>query len=821
MGHIRDLPSSATEIPTKYKKEEWARLGVNVQNNFEPLYVVSADKKKVVKEIQDALKEADELYIATDEDREGESIGWHLLEVLKPKVPVKRMVFHEITQEAILEALNNTRQVDKNLVNAQETRRVLDRLVGYTLSPLLWRKIIPKLSAGRVQSVAVRLLVMRERERMLFVPASYWDLKAHLGHGGQGFEAVMTHWKGKRLASGKDFDENTGKLLKDRDVLLMTEKEAKQLAAKLPAEAWEVVAVEERITERKPYPPFITSTLQQEASRKLRFAARHTMRLAQSLYEKGLITYMRTDSTNLSKEALEAARKTVVTRYGEAYLHKEPRQFASKAKNAQEAHEAIRPAGTQMKTARELGLTGDEATLYDMIWTRTIASQMADAKLKFTTATIEAGKNEVASFRASGKTVVFPGFFRAYVESSDDPEAALEDRDQPLPLLKKQDRPACKGVEALGHETKPPARYTEASLVQTLEAEGIGRPSTYASIIDTILDRGYVRKHGTQLVPTFTAFATIQLLEQYFSHMVDLGFTAEMEQVLDDIAHGSKNALPYLQSLYLGEEGLEKRVEQGLDKIDAKTVSTIDFTRWLPYHVRVGKYGPYVEIEENGERLTAPVPDEVAPADLQKDQLSTYIEQKQQGDEVLGIHPELDLPIFAKKGPFGDYVQLGEDDEKQKPKRVSLPKGMTLADLDLDKALALLKLPRTLGQHPESGKPLVVNVGRFGPYVQHASTFASLKKEDDVMTVSYERALQLVMEKEGKKTSLRTVGIHPETQEPIEILEGRYGPYISHQKTNATLPKDLKPEDISFEMALELLKAKEEAPKKSFSRKKK
>lgn len=816
MGHIRDLPSSASEIPAKYKAENWSKLGVNVTNQFEPLYVVPSEKKKVVSQLKEALKSAAELYIATDEDREGESIGWHLLEVLKPKVPVKRMVFHEITKTAIMDALTHTRQVNQHLVDAQETRRVLDRLVGYTLSPLLWRKVIPKLSAGRVQSVAVRLLVMRERERMSFIPASYWDLKAHLSQAKLGFDAQMTHWQSKRLATGKDFDETTGKLFPDRDVLLMTEDFARDLAKRLPDEPWRVTHVEEKMQDRRPYPPFITSTLQQEANRKLRFAARHTMRIAQNLYERGLITYMRTDSTNLSEEAISASRNTVLGRYGNEYLSPKPRQFASKSKNAQEAHEAIRPAGTEMKTAKELGLSGDEAALYDMIWKRTVATQMADAKLKFTTATIEAGTNEIATFRASGKTVVFPGFFRAYVEGTDDPDAALEDRDQPLPPLKVGDRPDCRDVEALGHETKPPARYTEASLVQKLEAEGIGRPSTYASIIDTIMDRGYAFKQGTQLVPTFTAFATTKLLEDHFANMVDLGFTAEMEQVLDDISQGTKKALPYLKDLYSGDNGLEFRVSWGLDKIDAKTVSSIALPKWAPYIVRVGKFGAYVETEANGERLTAPVPDQTAPADLTKADLDGFIEKKQLGDEVLGIHPELDLPIFVKKGPYGEYVQLGEDD--MKPKRVSLPKGLSMQEVNLDKAMSLLVLPRTVGPHPDSGKPILANLGRFGPYVQHGSTFASLQKTDDVLTVSLERALQLISIKEGKKAPIRVLGVHPETGDPIEVLEGRYGPYVNHQKTNATLPKDVTPESVTYEMALELLAAKAAAPKKPATR---
>lgn len=815
MGHIRDLPSSASEIPEKYKGEEWARLGVNVKNKFEPLYVVSADKRKTVKSIKDALKEADELYIATDEDREGESIGWHLLEVLKPKIPVKRMVFHEITKEAILEALDHTRELDKDLVDAQETRRILDRLVGYTVSPLLWRKISKGLSAGRVQSVAVRLLVLRERERMAFVPASYWDLKAILDKDRKPFEAQMTHWKGQRLATSKDFDDQTGKLIKGKEVLLMSQIEAMALAEQLPKETWKVAKVEDRNEIRKPYPPFITSTLQQEASRKLRMASKQTMRTAQSLYERGLITYMRTDSTNLSNEAVEASRKTIQKRYGAEFLSPQPRAFASKSKNAQEAHEAIRPAGTEMKTAQEWHLSGEEAALYDLIWKRTVACQMADARFKFTAATIEAGLGEdTATFRASGKVIEFAGFLRAYVEGSDDPDSALEDQEAPLPALQEGDSPNCQKVVALGHETKAPARYTEASLIQMLEAEGIGRPSTYSSIMDTITARGYAHKKGMQLVPSFTAFATTQLLESNFDKLIDLGFTAEMEQVLDDISQGTKQALPYLESFYSGKKGLEKQVEEGLDKIDARIVSTVQLPKWKPFIVRVGRYGAFAEQENALEKTIIPIPDDAAPADLTVESFQEFLRGKEIGDKPIGMHPELNVPIFARKGPYGDYVQLGEDteDKKNKPKRASLPKGLALQDITLEKAVDLLRLPRTVGTHPETGKPIIANVGRFGPYVEHNKLFASLGKTDDAMTVTLERALEVIAVKEGKKVALNNLGDHPQTGDPIEVLQGRYGPYIKYQKLNVTIPKDKAPESLTMEEALALIAEKEANP---------
>lgn len=813
MGHVRDLPASAAEIPPGVKDKPWAKLGVNVDDGFEPVYVVPSSKRKVVQKLKAALDEADELYIATDEDREGESIGWHLVQVLRPKVPVRRMVFHEITREAIQNALRNTREIDLNLVDAQETRRVLDRLVGYTISPLLWKKIAPRLSAGRVQSVAVRLLVLREKERMAFVPALYWDLKALLEKDGTPFEAVMTHLRGIRLATGRDFDDQTGRLkaglVEGKDVLLLGQAEAYALAEQLPAQPWRVTDVEDRIATRSPAPPFITSTLQQEASRKLGLSARETMRVAQRLYENGLITYMRTDSTNLSEEAIAASRRAVEQRYGREYLSPQPRQFANKVRNAQEAHEAIRPAGQAMKTRDELGLSGIDAALYDLIWKRTVATQMANARLRMVTARIEAGEGEeTATFRASGRTIEFAGFFRAYVEGSDDPEAALEDRDQPLPALKKGDRPRCRKVSPAGHETKPPARYTDATLVKVLEQEGIGRPSTYASIIDTIVDRGYVFRINNQLVPTFTAFAANNVMEAQFQPFVDVGFTADMEQVLDDIAAGERKPKTYLRTFYGGEAGLEKRVKQALDAIDARQVSTITSPKWNGYVVRVGKYGPYVEGKVNGETVTASLPEHMVPGDVTLEQLEEIIQAGQADDAVIGIHPELNQPILLREGPYGPYVQLGDDDQAGKPKRMSLPKGVRPEDVTLPMAVGLLSLPRTLGTHPETGKPILANIGRFGPYVQHGSTFASLKKEDDVLRVGLARALELLAEKTQKSRALRTLGEHPETKQPVEIFEGRYGPYVKHGKTNASLPKDRTPESLTMEEALDLLEAR-------------
>ena len=809
MGHVRDLPSSAREVPESLRKHKWASLGVNVDDDFEPLYVVPKDKQKVVTQLKKQLKKADELYIATDEDREGESIGWHLIQVLEPKVPVKRMVFHEITKDAIVSALDKTRDIDTNLVEAQETRRLLDRLVGYSISPVLWRVISKGLSAGRVQSVAVRLLVQREKERMAFVPASYWDLKAALRQNGTGFEAVMTHYRGIRLASGSDFDDDTGRLkaglTPDKDVLLLSEEDARALAERLPSAPWRVENINERVSKRSPAPPFITSTLQQEASRKLSLSARETMRVAQRLYEHGHITYMRTDSTNLSREAVDGSRRAVEKRYGKEYLSDGLRQYGGKVRNAQEAHEAIRPAGGAMKTSRELGLSGIDARLYDLIWSRTIASQMADARIRLVTASIEArDEDNVAAFRASGRSIDFPGFFRAYVEGSDDPDAAIENQEAPLPKLQEGDTPDCDDVKALGHETRPPARYTEATLIRTLESEGIGRPSTYATIIDTVINRGYVRKVGTQLAPSFTAFAANNLLEAQFHKLVDVGFTAEMEQVLDDIAAGEEESTPYLRRFY--DKGIESAIATVKEKVDPKEISTIHSPKWNGFVVRVGQYGPYLEVDVDGEQVRASLPQDLLPGEVTLEKLQEIAEAATAEDEVLGVHPEHNKPVFLKDGPYGPYVQLGEDDEKPRPKRQSLAPGLTKADVSFDVALDLLALPRVLGQHPDSGKDVKASIGRFGPYVQHEKTYASLKKGvDDVLKVELPRALELLAEKERKNKPLRVLGDHPETGDPIEVWAGRYGPYVKHQKTNASLPKGIEPDDVSMPMAIDLI----------------
>ena len=832
MGHVRDLPSSADEIPAAHKGKDWAQLGVNVQDHFEPLYVVPKSKKQVVKELKEALKAADELILATDEDREGESISWHLKEILKPKVPMKRMVFHEITPEAIARALENCRNINENLVHAQETRRILDRLVGYTLSPLLWKKIARGLSAGRVQSVAVRVLVQRERERRAFQSGGYWDLKARLKQKRSSFEAKLITLGGKKLATGSDFDANTGKIAQGRDVVLLNEAEALALRDRILDKTWTVTNTEERPTTRRPAPPFTTSTLQQEANRKLGISARDTMRTAQKLYEEGYITYMRTDSVHLSDQAVTAARQCVERKYGKEFLSPKPKQYTTKSKGAQEAHEAIRPAGETFRDPKQTPLSGREKALYDLIWKRTVACQMADARLTQITVQIDV---EDAGFRSYGKRIDFPGFFRAYVEGSDDPEAALENQEVVLPALKVGDTPQCTQLDPIDHETQPPARYTEASLVKTLESEGVGRPSTYASIIGTIMDRGYAQMRGKALVPSFTAFAVASLLEEHFPDLVDTSFTSKMEQTLDDIATGEVQWIPYLKDFYLGDEGLETQVKTRENEIDPSNAKSVSLEN-LDAKVKIGKFGPYIEVSQGEETITASIPADLTPSDLSPEQVQNLIRQKIEGPDKLGLHPDTGEPIYALTGTYGPYVQLGDKtDDNPKPKRVSLPKKMKLEDVTLDIALGLLSLPRKLGTHPETGAAIKANVGRFGPYVVHdqgkeGKDYRSIKAPDDVLTIGLDRALELLAQPKGgrgggrkAKTPLRELGAHPEDNEPINIYEGPYGKYIKHQKTNVGIPEGETVESITLEQAVKLLadKAASKSTKKKTTRKRK
>jgi DNA topoisomerase-1 len=810
IGHVRDLPQSAADIPAALKKEEWTKIGVNVAKDFEPLYIVPKGKTKVINELKRLLKDCDELYLATDEDREGESISWHLTSLLKPKVPVKRMVFHEITSKAIQNALQNTRTIDEKLVRAQETRRILDRLVGYTLSPLIWKKIAFGLSAGRVQSSALRMIVDRERERIRFKKSFYWDIDAELlaRKGEESFTAKLIQYQGARIASGKDFDETTGKVFADRAVKVLEEADAKALAAKLPSAKWSVQGVEEKEFNSRPYAPFITSTLQQESNRKLGLSSRDTMRLAQNLYEEGLITYMRTDSPSLSTEAVQAARNWIGKSYGKEYLPSEPRSYVAKSKGAQEAHEAIRPAGSEFVHPDEAGLTGKAQQLYELIWKRTIASQMVDAKKLSISAKIEAAD---ALFNATGTRILFPGFLRAYVEGSDDPENALEDREKFLPELKAGQALTLQEVKPLSHETSPPARFTEASIVRELEKAGIGRPSTYASIISTLLDRDYVRKTGNALVPTFTALAVTQLLEIHFTDLVDANFTSTMEKSLDEIAEGDREWLPYLKEFYSGKNGLQVQVEKKEKQIDPKASRLIELPNLPGVEVRIGRYGAYL-VDKKDESLHVSIPEDMPPADLTPAEVETLVKIAEKGPTPMGVDPKTGMKIFCLTGRFGPYVQLGEvTEEAPKPRRASVPRGVDPKAVTLDQALQYLSLPRELGLHPEKKKPILANAGRFGPYVACDGDFRSLKKEDNVYTVTIERALELLnTPKMGRSTAtvLKELGTHPEDGKPVQVLEGKYGPYIKHKSKSASVPKEVELDKVTLEMGLELLAAR-------------
>lgn len=809
-GHIRDLPKS--------------KLGVDVEHDFTPDYEVPSDSKKAVAALKKAAKEADTIYFATDEDREGEAISWHLVELLKPNPEqVKRITFHEITKAAIEVALTKPRAIDLNLVNAQQARRVLDRLVGYELSPLIWKKIAYGLSAGRVQSVAVRLIVEREEARMRFTAAEYWDVLARLAKDGQSFEARLVAIDGKRVATGKDFDELTGALKKNNeDLTVLGKAEVESLVQKLQNATWTVEKVEEKPVTGRPAPPFITSTLQQEANRKLRLSSRDAMRVAQRLYEEGFITYMRTDSPLLSNEGLQGARRAIESLYGTEFLSPAPRQYAAKSKLAQEAHEAIRPAGATFAHPKEVGGGSREQALYELIWKRTLASQMAEAKKQTMTLTLAA---DGTTFTASGTRIVFPGFLRVYVEGSDDPEAALEDKEVLLPKLAAKDTVEPQQLEPQQHTTKPPARFTDATLVKALDANGVGRPSTYASIIGTILDRGYVRRANGALVPTFQGFAVTQLLKEHFAHLVDVKFTSKMEEDLDDIAAGKRDWVPYLREFYTDKERFHEQVKKQESQIDPKLARTIRLPHLTGVEVRVGRFGPYVVHEgENGngdDAAHASIPEDVAPADLTPQQVEELIQTSKEGPKSIGNHPETGQPIYVLTGRFGPYVQLGETPEKPvdgdkkakqpKPKRASVPRGKNPREVTVEEAAKWLSLPRTLGVHPDTGKDVQANNGRFGPYVVHDGNFRSIPRDEDVYTITLERALELLaQEKIGRNGSklLKKLGDHPKDQKPVELYEGRYGPYVKHGRTNASLPKGEDADSFTLNAAVELLSKK-------------
>ncbi|WP_036965640.1 type I DNA topoisomerase [Promicromonospora kroppenstedtii] len=866
VGHIRDLPQPK-DLPAEMKKGPYGKFSVDVDNGFDPYYVVHADKKKKVSELKKALKDADELFLATDEDREGEAIAWHLIQELKPKVPVKRMVFHEITRDAILRALENTRELDQDLVDAQETRRILDRLYGYEVSPVLWRKVRQGLSAGRVQSVATRLVVERERERMAFVSADYWDVAGTFavaddgaGSGQPSFRARLTQLAGQKVASGRDFDDR-GRLKVRTGVVQLDEAAARAVVAGLEAADFAVKSLETKPYTRRPAAPFTTSTMQQEAGRKLRMSSRQAMRTAQGLYENGYITYMRTDSPSLSKEATDAARRQAAELYGAEYVPGAPRLYASKAKGAQEAHEAIRPAGDSFRTPAQVAgeLSGDQFRLYELIWKRTVASQMADAK--GSTASVRLGAvisggtqdgNE-AVFSASGTVISFRGFLAAYEEGADAetdaPDTAAAAKETRLPTMAEGDALTGTDLAADGHSTTPPARYTEASLVKALEERGIGRPSTYAATISTIQDRGYVITRGQALVPTWLAFAVIRLLEEHFDRLVDYDFTATMEEDLDQIAAGSRERVAWLREFYFGEVpgnvgtsdelgvdskggGLRALVEN-LGEIDAAAINSVDIGEGI--RVRVGRYGPYLEdlaaeVEEGKNPPRASVPDDVAPDELTVAKARELLAAGADDGRVLGEHPETHNPIVAKNGRYGPYVteQLPEPDldpdlsaaaKKRalaalpKPKTASLLKSQSLDSVTLEDALQLMSLPRVVGTDPESGDEITAQNGRYGPYLKKGTDSRTLPSEEAMFTVTLDEALEIYKQpKRGRGRTatppLRELGDDPNSGKPITVKDGRFGPYVTDGETNRTLPRDLTPESVTAERAIELLAEK-------------
>jgi len=839
IGHIRDLPSSAAEIPKRYKDKNWAHLGIDVENDFKPLYVIPKDKKKQVDKLKKKLKDASGLYLATDEDREGEAIAWHLVEVLKPDIPVKRLVFHEITGAAIDHALETPRNIDQRLVSAQETRRILDRLVGYEVSPVLWKKIRPKLSAGRVQSVAIRLIVAREEARIRFVESAFCGVEALLSgfDDGRRFTALLSEFDGCRIAVGKDFNPETGDL-KGKALVLDLER-ARNLVAGLADSPFEVAEVTEKPFTNRPYPPFMTSTLQQEAGRKLRFNARRTMRVAQSLYENGYITYMRTDSLTLSREALSAARHQVRELYGDEYLPDSPRVYRSKSKSAQEAHEAIRPAGGRFRTPTSLKsvLDADQYRLYDLIWKRTLASQMKDATGIRTQLRIEApsGGGETAVFTASGKVITFAGFFRAYVAGSDDPTVELADQDKILPKLIKGQLLDVHSLEPASHKTQPPVRYTEASLVKELEARGIGRPSTYATIIQTIQDRGYVWHKGQALVPTFTAFAVVRLLEQNLPDLVDYDFTARMEDELDAIARGEHEPAPWLHDFYFGTSddnndrqrimrmGLHALVSTSAD-IDPREASRITIGQTSGGDrvvVRVGRYGPYIQVGDSEQRVS--VPDDLPPDELTLDRALEMVDKAAEGDRVLGNDPQTGKPIYIKSGRFGPYIQLGNPEltgkgtvkKGGKAKMASLWKSMSPETVTLEQAVMLLSFPREVGKHPESSEAITVQDGRYGPYIKMGNETRSLENQEQLATITLDEAVAKLSEpKRGRRSGAASViadlGAHPESGHAIQVKTGRYGPYVTDGTVNATVPKSTAPESVTLKQAVELLANRED-----------
>ena len=817
MGHIRDLPQSAADVPAALKKTPKGQLGVDVDHDFEPLYIIPAGKKKTIDEIKRALKDADDLYLATDDDREGESISWHLIDVLKPKIPMHRTVFHEITKQAIEAAFVHPRTLNENLVRAQEARRILDRLVGYSISPVLWKKITYGLSAGRVQSAALKAIVDRERARLRFAKAGYWDVVAALKKDALEFEAVLQEVDGTPIAVGKDFDEETGQVKDGKKVVVIDEAKANALAEKLRLKKhWTVATKQTKSVKKQPTAPFITSTFQQEVSRKLSISTKDAMRVAQALYEHGYITYMRTDSTNLSAEAVTRIHQVVKSRFGEEYISKDARHYNA-VKGAQEAHEAIRPS-LDFLAPDQTPLRGTERDVYELIWMRTLASQMSASDQEQTTLTFH---EDGALFQANGMRILFPGFLRAYAESHDDPEAALGDRERVLPALEIGDTVDCGDIVPTPHETKPPSRFTEAGLIQYMEKVGIGRPSTYATIVTTLLDRGYARKQQSALIPTFTGMIVTQYMERHFPAFVDATFTSHMEEDLDRIAEGKEQYIPYLKAFYFGEKGLKAGIDSEMKAPPDDETRRLVIPAVSDIEIRIGRFGTYIEglHPKHKTPVKMNIPDTVAPADLTPESLDELLSKQQQGPTSLGMDPVTNLNVYLRTGSYGPYVQLGEDPDDEadkkakKPKRSSVPKDVPLETLGLEKALFLLSLPRTLGVDPTSQKEIKAGLGRFGAYVVCDGDFRSLKKEDSVWNVTLERAVALLAEPKlgrGKRAAVPGVAIgnHPKDKKPITLHDGKFGKYLKHGTINATLPKDLQDQVPTLEQAIEIINAK-------------
>jgi DNA topoisomerase I len=813
MGHVRDLPDNASQLPKKFRDRAWAHLGVNVEEGFEAYYLVKDSRqKKALDGLKKALKTSDELILATDEDREGEAISWHLVEALNPKVPIKRMVFHEITKSAIQRALADTREVDRNLVEAQETRRILDRLVGYPLSLLVAKKIKYGLSAGRVQSPAVFLIVQREKERRRFTVADYWSVDARHELDGVKFDSLMTHLDGVRVATSKDFDPLTGSVLPSKNVCVLDAGAAQGWTERLNGRDFRVAELVEKPYQSAPKPPFTTSTLQQEASRKLNFSARDTMSCAQKLYENGLITYMRTDSTHLSEQAIAGARGTIDRLYGESFLPASPRTYATKSKGAQEAHEAIRPTGDEFKHPSDAGLTGREANLYELVWKRTVASQMVNARK--TSARVDLVcevDGQAALFRARGNRIDFPGFMRVYVEGSDDPQGRLEDQEVILPNLIQDQVIVPTGLDSVAHSTKPPSRFTEATLVKKLEEEGIGRPSTYATILTKISDGRYGRKQGKTLVPTFLAFAVADFLDDYFPDLVDLGFTAKMEERLDSIARGETTKVDYLHEFYRASGGFEEQVaakDASISPESARVISLPDLDATL----RVGRYGPYAELEIDGDAAKVSVPEDIAPAELNRADLERLLKEKNAEPDSLGVDPETGQDVLLMKGRFGHYLQLGKKgEENKKPPTASIPKGVEPHSLELEEALQYLALPRLVGKHPEDGKPVETGIGKYGPFVRHNKEYRQLDSVDKVFSIVLDTAVEVLSQPKGgrkKAKVLAELGAHPKTGVALQLLDGRYGPYVKCGKINASIPRGSDPGTVDLKQAVALIDAK-------------